>query len=176
MYGSVTERVAKTGSIPMIIVPAEGGDAPNSIVVAYDFSVSSDRAAEFARQLHGAFHGSLNLVHAYLDVWAEYTDRGGAAPQASQVRMEALRSGLDQALDKAKSELFSVDAQVVQTHLRAGDAVDAVLEVANERHATLICAGATGKGGVEEFLLGSVACSLLRRSTVPVLLVPGKRD
>ncbi|MBW1876216.1 MAG: universal stress protein [Deltaproteobacteria bacterium] len=45
MYGSVTERVIKTVHTPIIVVPPEGGVMPSSIVMSFDFSGPSKRAA-----------------------------------------------------------------------------------------------------------------------------------
>jgi nucleotide-binding universal stress UspA family protein len=170
MYGSVTERVLKTVHTPIIVVPAGGGKIPSSIVVAYDFSAPARRAAEAARAIHGLCHGSLHMVHSYLDVWGEYTDRGAVVGEAAERRREALRLGLEEMLKADAKELFSIDAQAIQTHLVTGDPADCILRVAEEVGATLICAGTTGKSGIERILIGSVARRLLHDSKVPLLL------
>jgi nucleotide-binding universal stress UspA family protein len=170
MYGSVTERVIKTVHTPIIIIPPEGGTMPSSIVMAYDFSAPAKRAAEAARAIHGVFHGPLHMVHSYLDVWGEYTDRGAVVGQAAEKRREALHLGLEEMLQTEANELFSIDAQNVQTHLVTGDPAEGILTVAEDVGATLICAGTTGKTGIERLLIGSVARRLLHDSKVPLLL------
>lgn len=170
MYGSVTERVIKTVHTPIIIIPPKGGKAPSSIVVSYDFSAPSKRAAEVAEAIHGVAGGPLHLVHSYLDVWGEYTDRGAVVGEAAEKRREALRLGLQDMLEADAKELFSIDAQDVQTHLVTGDPAEGILEVADDVGATLVCAGTTGKSGIERLLIGSVARRLLHDSTVPLLL------
>jgi nucleotide-binding universal stress UspA family protein len=169
MYGSVTERVLKTAHTPIIVVPPKGGRVPSSIVVAYDFSPPSKRAAEVARAIHGVCHGPLHLVHTYLDVWGEYTDRGAVVGEAAERRREALHLGLEEMLQKEAAELFSIDAQSIQTHLVTGDPAAGILHVARDVGATLICAGITGKSGIERILIGSVARRLLHESEVPLL-------
>ncbi|MGB5808963.1 MAG: universal stress protein [Polyangiales bacterium] len=170
LYGSVTERVVKTTHTPILVVPPDGAPLPSTIVIAYDFSTPAKRAADLARALHGLFHGAIHLTHTYLDVWAEYTDRGAVTGDAAETRRTALRQGLQGMLEDDARELFSIDAQSVQAHLVAGDATDGILGIANDVGATLICAGTTGKSGVERVLLGSVARRLLHDSHVPVLL------
>jgi nucleotide-binding universal stress UspA family protein len=44
------------------------------------------------------------------------------------------------------------------------------MRVADDVGATLICAGTTGKSGIERLLIGSVARRLLHDSKVPLLL------
>jgi len=170
MYGSVTERVLKTVHTPIIVVPPGGDEMPSSIVMAYDFSAPAKRAAELARAIHGVFHGPLHMIHSYLDVWGEYTDRGAVVGEAAEKRREALHLGLEEMLQADAKELFSIDAQNVQTHLVAGDAAEGIMHVAEEVGATLICAGTTGKSGIERLLIGSVARRLLHDSRVPLLL------
>jgi len=173
MYGSVTERVIKTVHTPIIVIPPEGGVMPNTIVISFDFSEPSKRAAEAARAIHGVFHGPLHIVHSYLDVWGEYTDRGAVVGEAAEKRREALHIGLEEMLRTEANELFSIDAQTIQTHLVTGDPAEGILRVAEDVGATLICAGTTGKSGIERLLIGSVARRLLHDSRVPLLLTHG---
>jgi nucleotide-binding universal stress UspA family protein len=175
MYGSITERVIKTVHTPIIIIPPEGGRIPSSIVIAYDFSAPAKHAAEVARAIHGVSHGSLHLVHSYLDVWGEYTDRGAVVGEAAEKRREALHLGLEGMLKDDAKELFSIDAQAIQTHLVTGDPATGILKVVDEVGATLICAGTTGKSGIERLLIGSVARRLLHDSEIPLLLTHDDR-
>jgi len=177
MYGIVAGRVLKTLRTPAIVVPPQGAEPPHSIVVAYDFSAPAKRSAEAARAIHGLFHGRLYLVHAYVDAGGEHPfdsanphEATKSRREATKSREEALRLGLNKMLDAAASDLFSMDPQSMQTKLVTGNPVDAVLTVAQEVGANLICAGATGKGGIEALLMGSVARRLVHESPVPVLL------
>lgn len=169
MYGSVTERVIKTVHTPIIVIPPSGGALPSAIAVAYDFSRPSERAAQVADALHEVFGGPLHLVHCYLDVWGEYTDRGAVVGEAAEKRRQALHLGLEEMLQSDAEELFS-SPDTVQTHLVTGDPAECVLAVAHDVGATLVCAGTTGKSGIERLLIGSVARRLLHDSKVPLLL------
>lgn len=168
MYGSVTERVIKTVHTPILVVPPQGGQTPSSIVVSYDFSGPSKRAAEVARAIHDVYPGELHIVHSYLDVWGEYTDRGAVVGEAAEKRREALRLGLQEMLETDAQQLFGGDG--ITTHLVTGDPADGILKVAEDVGASLICAGTTGKSGIERLLIGSVARRLLHDSKVPLLL------
>lgn len=170
MYGSVTERVIKTVHTPIVVVPPEGGKPPSSIVVSYDFSSPAKRAADAARAIHALVDGPLHLVHSYLDVWGEYTDRGAVVGEAAEKRREALRLGLEEMLHTDAKELFGDAPGDIQTHLVTGDPAECILKVAEDVGATLICAGTTGKSGIERILIGSVARRLLHDSRVPLLL------
>lgn len=170
MYGSVTERVIKTVHTPILVVPPQGGQTPSSIVVSYDFSGPSKRAAEVGSALHAVFGGPLHLVHSYLDVWGEYTDRGAVVGEAAEKRREALRLGLQEMLESDAKQVFTEGPGPLETHLVTGDPADSILQVAKDVGGTLICAGTTGKTGIERLLIGSVARRLLQDSPVPLLL------
>ena len=170
MYGSVTERVIKTVHTPIIVVPPEGGKAPGPIVISYDFSTPAKRAAEAAQAICATGSSTLHLVHSYLDVWGEYTDRGAVVGEAAEKRREALRLGLEDMLARDATALFGEGAANVETHLVTGDPAEGILKVAEDVSATLICAGTTGKSGIERILIGSVARRLLHDSRVPLLL------
>jgi nucleotide-binding universal stress UspA family protein len=56
-----------------------------------------------------------------------------------------------------------------------GDAAEALVAAADERKATLLVIGTHGRRGLRRLVLGSVAEGVVRRSDVPVLVVPAKR-
>lgn len=170
MYGSVTERVVKTVHTPILVVPPGGKQLPSSILICYDFSGPAKRAAEVAAAIHDVTRGPLHLVHSYLDVWGEYTDRGAVVGEAAEKRRQALRLGLQEMLEADAEELFPADAETTQVHLVTGDPAESILKIADDVGATLVCAGTTGKSGIERLLIGSVARRLLHESKVPLLL------
>ena len=53
-----------------------------------------------------------------------------------------------------------------------GDTVDCICQEAEARQVDLIIMGYHPRGRLEEAIIGSVSRSVLRRSRVPVLLVP----
>ncbi len=170
IYGSVTERVLKTAKTPTLVVPASGEASwPSHIVVAFDFSEPSERAAQAVRAFHRVRPSAVHLVHSYLDVWGEYTDRGAVAGTPAEKRREALKLGLEELLEEEAKRLYSIDAHAVQTHLVAGDPAETVLAMTKELKADLICCGTSGKSGLEQALLGSVARRLLQQAEVPIL-------
>ena len=62
-------------------------------------------------------------------------------------------------------------AVAVQHQYEEGDPATAILEVARENSADLIVIGTHGRKGLLRILMGSVAESVLRGATCPVLVV-----
>ena len=56
----------------------------------------------------------------------------------------------------------------------AGDPVDAIIEAVGRLNADVIVMGTQGNSGPKRLFFGSTADGVLRRSTVPVLVVPPK--
>ncbi len=177
MYGSVTERVLKTVPVPTLVVPLKASlRAPTSIFVAYDFSAPAQQAAQLALELQSAFPGTLTLVHSYLDLWGEYTDRATVVGEAADNRREALRLGLREMLEADAANLSPAGATAPGVKLCTGDPVQVVLQLAKEDDATLVAAGTTGKSGIQRLLMGSFARRLLHESPVPTLFAHGPLD
>jgi len=57
----------------------------------------------------------------------------------------------------------------------AGDPVTEIVKIAEKERVSLILMGSRGKGILKEILLGSVSEGVVRRATVPVLIVKSKR-
>jgi nucleotide-binding universal stress UspA family protein len=64
----------------------------------------------------------------------------------------------------------------VDAEVRGGSPAREILEVALNASVELIVLGTHGRGGVERFLLGSVAEKVLRKARCPVMVVPSTAD
>jgi len=62
----------------------------------------------------------------------------------------------------------------VETVIKLGSVKQEILDFADEWNADLIVMGTHGRTGFDHFLSGSVAESVTRKSTVPVLIIPIK--
>lgn len=136
------------------------------ILVGIDFSESSAGAMYHAIALAERLKADLHLCHVDsnaainaptdlgLNVPAEFKD----AQQARQ-RLERMRAMIGAKLN-------------VELHVRMGDAVQGMLDLANEIKPDMVVVGCRGSGAVKRFILGSVSSDLARKSPVPVLVVP----
>ena len=79
---------------------------------------------------------------------------------------------LDDAVALADKE--GITPETIVALARGRRVSDAVLDEAKTWPADLIVLGTSGRGGIERFLLGSVAEGVARSSPVPVLLVRGQ--
>ena len=140
------------------------------ILVALDFSEASARALRTAHELAKAAGAALEVVHVHPEL---YDGRGNpelGLPWPSAGQEERYLRFLVQEVQGAVCTTVGSELEV-HVEVTHGDPVKRVLAVAEQRGADLLCVGSTGKGGVQRVLLGSVSQSLLRTSSVPVLVV-----
>ncbi len=139
------------------------------IVVAVDFSPTSDRALEEAVRLARRLGAELHAVHAYglavaaLPEGAVMTGPAKAAELAAEAH-ERL----------AEREARYPDVTWVR-HVVAGVPAEEVVRIAEELGADYIVVGTHGRTGLSHLLFGSVAEQIVRQATVPVVTVRGSK-
>lgn len=138
-----------------------------NILAATDFSPRGNAAVTWAR---AAFPSdSVHVVHV-LDSIALHAplvvSPDGAtlpSPMFSNVQGRA---------ERATREALETLAHLGGGEIRTGRPREIVLQLAESGTYDLVVLGATGKGGLGKFLLGSTADRLLRLSPIPVVIVP----
>ena len=142
------------------------------ILVATDFTETSERALEFGIELARKFDAATTVVHVYQIPAMGFADGGyiAGAEVAAQLATAA-QSRLDGTVESKKTA--GVPMQAI---LREGVAWEEINAVAKEAEADLIVIGTHGRRGLARALLGSVAENVIRTSTIPVLVIHGPRD
>ena len=80
------------------------------------------------------------------------------------------REDVEATLKEAAEEVKAAGV-TVETFAREGDPADAILDVAEERHADLIVVGNKGMTGAKRFLLGSVPNKVSHHAPCSVLII-----
>ena len=177
LVGSTAERVIRTAPCPVLSVRAErgkgegGGSDPcrgvtlERILVPVDFSDCSLDALEYAVQVARRSSASIRLLHVLepvsygLDFTLLHVSKRGHMKEVIGQRLSDLAKAL-------------AAAQVpTDVELRGGLPPDSILDGAKAMPADLIVMGTHGRRGLSHTLSGSVAESVLKKSTCPVLTV-----
>jgi nucleotide-binding universal stress UspA family protein len=138
------------------------------IIVATDFSEIADHALDYALAFAAMSGANVTIVHAYdVPVYGRPDGVLLPSPEVAEQISRAARRALDETVERARKRCPSADGE-----LREGDARDQITNVAEMLGADLIVVGTHGRRGVKRMLLGSVAESLVRTSSIPVLTVP----
>lgn len=141
------------------------------ILATFDFSEPAGRAVTWAQQLASATGASLEVVHVHPELYDARGNPELGLPWPSAGQQERYLRFLVQELKSALTTLLGDAAEHIPVHMEHGDPVRRVLSVADRCQADLLCVGATGKGAVQRVMLGSVSEAILRRSTIPVMVV-----
>jgi nucleotide-binding universal stress UspA family protein len=146
---------------------------PVQVVVAYDFSPSSEQA--LARAVEVAARAPQHVLHiiAALEpqgVVASIGPMAGVtyetADRVQKMIMERVTAAFAGRPTAAEVQFF--------VHARIGKPATEILELASEVGADLIFIGTHGKTGVERVLLGSVSERVVREAGCPVLVARPK--
>ena len=141
-----------------------------SIVVGTDGSETADQAVKHAIELAKPLGATLHIVTGFLPVTPERVAREADKVPADMQWAVNPRDEIDAMLKRATD---TADAAGVKTesYARQGDPADALLDVAEERHADLIVVGNKGMTGAKRFLLGSVPNKVSHHAPCSVLII-----
>jgi nucleotide-binding universal stress UspA family protein len=138
------------------------------IIVPLDGSEQSERAIAHAVSLAQEHGGSLSLVRV-VDFASELAGEFSAVAYNST--LERLTEETEEYLEEKKRVLAGQGVQVT-TILKLGPPAKRILEAVEESNADLLVMSSHGRSGLSRWFMGSTAEDVMRRSTVPTLLLP----
>ena len=140
------------------------------ILVATDFSETSELALDYAKAMAKWFGACIHLLHVLDEPPAPSTLSEELFAEEwtalCTARHERTRQRLQGILSADEGVRFRATGEV-----RTGRAAETIRDVAVERGADLIVMGTHGRGGVAHLLLGSVAEKVVRIAPCAVLTV-----
>lgn len=170
----IATTVSRAAPAPVLVVPPPLSAEKNSlapfthIVSAVDFTIASAVAVRTVLDLIRRSGARLTLVHAVKHDPHHMVLSGGDARRV----MTHLRGRGTQASEWLRRKIpadvrIRVDARVTTGHPHVG-----ILDTASEVDADLIVMGVPPRSRLDEVLFGSTLRHVLRRATVPVLVLP----
>lgn len=176
IYGSVADDVIRHADTPILLVPPHcthvwPGGRPARILVGLDGSDFSRRilpiALDLARDVGGRVH--VARIVEIPPVGLAYADAYPAAmyPELDPtIELDAAREYIDRLTADLTARGIDIETTVV-----LGSPSGTIASIASEKSMDIIALATHGHGGLTRTVLGSVSTSVLRMSTVPVLLV-----
>lgn len=130
----------------------------HKILFATDFSESNDGAAEYAVSLARETNAHLYVVHVIEPPTYGPSDHGLLIDQNASLLRQML------------NEVIPRDVEIPhESHTLVGDPAIEIVRYADAEHVDLIVIGTHGRTGLTRMLMGSVAESVLRHASCPVL-------
>ena len=137
------------------------GRGLSRILVPTDFSAFSEAALQFSVMLAKQLRANVALVHVI--------PSNSSRPDSIHI-MEPVRRRTDRLFEKSLSGCRAPEL-ISGRILLSGDPVKGILKQATRVKADLIVMGTQGRRGVKRLALGSVAASVVRKGSCPVLVV-----
>jgi nucleotide-binding universal stress UspA family protein len=169
LIGSTTWRLLRVCRCPVLIVRSEPVAPYGRVLAAVDFYPHSHAVVEWSRRL--VADGRLHLMHALEPLDESGLRVKGLDGAAIKQRREEMRAIAENLLANLSAGLQGEVESQVESHIESGYPSSRILESAAEWSAELIVLGRQGRGGLEDFLLGSVSKDVAQAADCDVLLV-----
>ena len=175
---SFTWNIIGHSKIPVLTVPLEEADGPEGplgvrggwssgllshVMLPTDFSDDADAAFGVLESDVAPKAAKISLVHVQ--------DSSKIEPHLTD-RLQEFNKIDEERLGGLKSRLTERGAAHVETSLLYGRPVSEILGFAANNGVTLMVLGRKGRGVLAEAFVGSVSHNVLRKTDVPMLLVP----
>jgi nucleotide-binding universal stress UspA family protein len=168
MVGSVTERVLRKASCPVLAVHKPSPDFLSSreqqdpvhlnrILFCTDFSENSERALGHALSLTGEYGAELTLLHVLSDIPNE-----SSIDEATATAMEQL----DNLIPREKPK-----AGKIRSMVRKGSAYQQIIQLALEGRSDMVIMAVRGRGALNLAVFGSTTYRVIQLGPCPVLAV-----
>jgi nucleotide-binding universal stress UspA family protein len=169
MLGSVTERVLRSASCPVLAVcqtapvssernATDGSVRIRRILCCVDFSTNSERAVEFALSLADGYDAEVTALHVLDDI---------SSPE--EIKTETTRT-----MENLEKLIPPATKGSTKTHfaVRQGKAYPEILQFASEVQSDVIVTGVRGRHALDLAVFGSTTYRVIQLGRCPVLTVP----
>lgn len=138
------------------------------ILASVDFSNATSDVIASAAEMAKAFGAELHLLHV-IEPEPTYTAYGFTPEEFPAIN--TFHAETRTRAQKTLNEVASVFPAAI-SHLENGSPLHVLAEKVKEIGADLVILGSHGHGIVASLLLGSVAEGMIRKSMVPILVIP----
>jgi len=142
------------------------------VLIAMDYDETSKKVAEVGFSMAKALHAETILLHVISEQPVYYSTYTYMRELRVDI-LEDLKKSTQAYLDKTKKYLGD---DTIQTVLKEGDIAETILNTANELHADIIVMGSHSRKWLENIIIGSEAEAVLKRTTIPLFIIPTKKQ
>ncbi len=178
IFGSIAQKVLAGGQIPILLVQSRTAESRpftlRRIFVPLDSDSVHDDSLPFAEQLATAYDAEiylLTVIPTYSTLSGEKAAASSMLPATTtallDIQEETLKEHLQTHLDDLLKRGFKASAEVAR-----GDPATLIAETAARVGADLILLSTHRRAGMGAFWARSVAPNVVRKTRIPVFLIP----
>lgn len=148
------------------------------ILIALDYNPTAERIAKTGYEMAKSMNAEVTLLHVIADYtyyssldyspimgFDQFSNLGAVQIDSVTELENAAREYLE------KTKTFLGDPSI-KTLVKDGDSGDAIIEAAKNLGVDIIVLGSHSRRGLDKILMGSVAEKVLRRSKIPLFIIP----
>jgi nucleotide-binding universal stress UspA family protein len=142
------------------------------VLIAMDYDETSQKVAEVGFSLAKAMNAETILLHVISEQPVYYS----TYTYMRELRVDILgdlKKSTQEFLDKSKKYLGD---DSIKTILKEGEIAETILNTAKELKADVIVMGSHSRKWLENIILGSEAEDVLKKTTIPLFIVPTKKQ
>lgn len=140
-------------------------------LIALDYDHTSQKVAEVGFSMAQAMHAETILLHVVSEQPLYYSSYMNMQELQIDI-LDDLKKSTQNFLDKTKKHLGN---ESIQTVLKEGDIAETILETAKKMDVDIIVMGSHSRKWLENIILGSEAEDVLKKTTIPLFIVPTKK-
>ena len=147
-------------------------DKIKTVMIALDYDETSQKVAETGFSLAKEMNSETVLLHVISESPVYYSSYMYMRELKVDIFSD-LKKSTQEFLDKTKKHLGD---ESIKTVLKEGFIADTILKTANELNADIIVMGSHSRKWLETIILGSAAKEVLNRTTIPLFIVPTRKQ
>src|SRR5690606_4815862 len=139
-----------------------------TILVPTDFSKNAYVAAEYACALARLTNEKVQLLHVYIALYSGYEEEGTSVEQIKWAETESAQAMKD-LVENLNRQFPGVE---IEGECVKGFMIEVVTDKLKHHEHSLVVMGTKGVTNITESILGSTTYEVIKKSPVPVLVVP----
>ncbi len=178
IFGNIAQQVIAGGQTPLLLVQSRSAESRpfnlRRILVPLDSESVHDDSLPYAEQLAKAYDAEiylLNVIPTYSTLSGEKAAASSMLPSTAtaflDLQEEAGKEHLQVHLDELIKNGYKARAEVAR-----GDPATVIVETASRVHADVMLLSTHRRAGMGAFWARSVAPNVVRKTRIPVLLIP----
>ena len=152
------------------------------VLIALDYDPTAQKVAELGFSMAKAMKAEVVLLHVTSNpAYYSSTEYSPIMGFTGYMNMEPSQLGIGEELKKASQHFLDkskhhLGDEKIQTVVKEGGFAEAILNTAKELHADVIVLGSHSRKWLENIIMGSVTEEVLRHTSIPLFIVPTKKE
>jgi len=142
------------------------------VLIALDYDETSQKVAEQGFAMAKAMNASIILLHVIFEQPIYYSSYTYMRELKVDIKGD-LKKLTQEFLNKTKEHLGDVS---IESILNEGEIAETILDTAKEKKIDIIVMGSHSRKWLENIIMGSVAEDVLKKTTIPLYIIPTKKQ